>query len=72
MQKNERDARFGYAIPQKVIAQQNYCIEHQLPFLAPRRHCTACGRYIWDSISNEEAGSTHITGCPVCHVSYCE
>lgn len=60
--------------PQKAAAAQaKYCKENNLPLFAPYDGvCWACRRNIYEIISIEGAGNHLITGCPLCHRSYCE
>jgi hypothetical protein len=58
-----------------AAAQRRYCAAKSLPMFAPSDgRCGWChgdidgkGRY-----SVEEAGSGMITGCPICHRSFCD
>lgn len=52
-----------------IIAQQDYCKEHDLPIFAPSDgHCWKCGRDIVD----DEWATELITGCKHCNISYCD
>ena len=54
-------------------AQDEYCERNGLPHFAPYDgHCYRCHGDIYSVISVENAGSVLITGCPCCHVSYCD
>ena len=62
-------------IKKSIEAQKNYCQENRLPFFAPYDgKCYRCGHQLFgeDGISLKGAGNFHITGCPVCHYSFCE
>ena len=52
-------------------AQNKYCTENNAPNFA-NGGCFSCGRDIYTLISVEEAGRSLITGCPVCHRSFCD
>lgn len=57
----------------KIGAQKQYCKDHKVPLFAPSNgRCWNCGKIIYDRISLETAATTHITGCPYCHRSYCD
>lgn len=50
-------------------AQERLCGEKQLPLFAPYSGvCWSCGRQIYEELD----GTSHVTGCPYCHRSYCE
>jgi len=63
-------------------AQAKLCKENNFPHFAPLSGvCYKCGRNIYRQIENagyksghsiEKASSELITGCPHCHISYCE
>lgn len=63
-------------------AQDKYCEENGYPHFAPESgKCWSCNSDIYAQINHggyktgisiEEAGSTLITGCPHCHISYCD
>ena len=65
-------------------AQKKYCEDHFLPWFAPRTGvCFRCNQNIYSpnidkvtgqtcGISVQAASSRHITGCPVCHMSFCD
>lgn len=70
---NSREAR---------AAQAEYCREKEYPHFAPMDgRCWSCNKDIYTEIDHggyktgisvEEAGSTLITGCSHCHISYCD
>lgn len=56
-------------------AQTKYCKDKNLPHFAPTDGvCWRCRRNIYEEngIKVEDAGKYLITGCPHCHISYCE
>lgn len=64
-----------YNIEESTKGQKEYCENHELPHFAPSDGiCWSCHRQIYDEdrISVEEAKSELITGCPVCHRSFCD
>ena len=62
-----------YERPAKIEAQDKYCKTKHLPNFTPSGGlCWHCGKNIYDSITLEQAGSELISGCPVCHYSFCE
>lgn len=64
-----------YDVEAALIAQKEYCDEHNLPHFAPGDGiCFKCRRQIYSEkgYSVERAGSGLITGCPFCLYSYCE
>ena len=57
----------------KLLAQKAYCKRKEYPLFAPDDGiCYACHKQIYSEISILQAGHTHITGCPICHRSYCD
>ena len=57
----------------KIYLQKKYCEKNNAPNFAPNDgFCWSCGAQIYNHISEETAKSTHITGCPHCHRSYCD
>jgi hypothetical protein len=65
----------GLVMPnQRIIdLQKDYCEKHQLPMFMPSRGiCFCCGKDITDRITKEQASKEHVTGCPICHHSYCD
>jgi hypothetical protein len=65
-----------FDIKKAIDAQLRYCAQHNVPDFAPLRDgvCWNCDHNIFTEggISVEQAASTHITGCPFCHKSYCD
>lgn len=74
-----------YNAIQAANAQAKYCEDHELPMFAPANGwCGHCGRNIFEpytyrrepivtmGITVEEAGSRHITGCPLCGHTFCD
>lgn len=60
-------------VQEACAAQKKYCESRDLPHFAPiDGRCFACHRQIYDDISVETAESELITGCPICHRSYCD
>jgi hypothetical protein len=56
-----------------IEAQENYCNEHGYPIFMPvNGKCGRCGHQIFDVISLKGASNSLITGCPICHYSFCE
>ena len=58
-----------------VRAQASYCLNHRKPLFAPRTGiCHHCGHIIYSpgGISVRKAATTLVTGCPFCHISFCE
>lgn len=55
-------------------AQTEYCKKNNAPHFAPIRFCFACRRDIYgkNGYSVKGAGECLITGCPLCHRSYCD
>jgi hypothetical protein len=57
---------------EKAKAQQKYAKDNDLPLFAPEYGtCWRCHKNIYEKISLEKASTTHITGCPHCHYSFC-
>jgi hypothetical protein len=53
--------------------QAMFCTKHMIPRFAPSNGiCFTCGEAIYERITFREAATTHITGCPVCHQTYCD
>ena len=53
--------------------QIQYCIDKGYPLFAPEDGiCFSCNQDIYSKLSEEEASTKHITGCPFCNTSYCE
>jgi len=54
--------------------QKEYCKEKSAPFFMPRTGmCYSCHRDIIPAlIEKGQNGKSLITGCPLCHYSYCE
>lgn len=51
----------------ELTKQIKYCDENNLPMFAPVDGvCWSCGHQVKDN------GKSHITGCNVCHRSFCE
>lgn len=60
----------------KRQAQKEYC-SNGTPNFAEfgtdiKGKCIYCHENIWEYISLEKASNDLITGCPVCHRSYCD
>ncbi len=58
-------------------AQKKYCSRKGYPNFAPGIGvCYNCHKQIYGDgkgqISVEDAGKSHVTGCPLCHRSYCD
>lgn len=62
--------------PDKAIkAQRDFCRSRGIPDFFPSDGvCYACKRCIFveGGIDVKRAGESHITGCPLCHRSYCD
>ena len=57
----------------KIKAQYEYCKEKRLPNFTPVNGiCWNCHNNIYERITLEQAGSDLISGCPICHYSFCE
>jgi len=53
--------------------QADYCKRTGLPDFAPKNGiCYSCHRQIYQYISEKKASTELITGCPICHRSYCD
>ena len=64
-----------YYTGKSIEAQYEYCARNNKPVFIPTNGCCPnCHNpiFIIGGISVEEAESTHITGCPYCHVSFVE
>jgi hypothetical protein len=60
-------------IKAKIKAQEEYQNKKELPNFAPSDGvCWSCHNQIYNHISLEYASTRLITGCPVCHRSYCD
>lgn len=59
-------------VSKKIALQEKYCTEKKIPFYAPKERCFSCRKNIWYKITEEEASSRLITGCPYCNSSYVE
>ena len=78
--RDDRMAHFNSSEARAV--QDKYCKENGYPHFAPESgKCWSCNSDIYAQINHgeyktgisvEEAGSTLITGCPHCHISYCD
>ena len=67
-------------------AQKKHCAEKGLPHFAPSSGiCYSCRKNIYEEIKHPDTGhgeyttgisveeaSSHVTGCPHCHYSYCD
>lgn len=51
--------------------QEEYCKENKLPQFLVGSRCYRCGYNIAEHFK-EEMGKKLITGCPKCHISFCE
>ena len=56
----------------KIQAQEAYCVNHNVPNFAGNGNCWHCGHNVYDDMTIEEVSSKLITGCPVCHHSWCD
>ena len=63
----------------KRKAQKEYCNSGDIvtPNFAEfgtdeKGNCRYCHKNIWEHISLEKASNHLITGCPLCHRSYCD
>lgn len=56
----------------KYIVQKQFCEKNGYPLFAPKEECVFCGAHIWEVISDEKASNSYITGCPICHHTYCD
>jgi len=64
-----------YDADKAIKAQSDFCKERWYPDFFPLDGvCYSCHRSIFTDggIDVERAGSMHITGCPLCHHSYCD
>lgn len=60
-------------VARKMAAQMSYCKENHAPYFVPSSGtCYNCGIQIYDNYDLEYCGKNLITGCPRCHISYCE
>lgn len=60
-------------IQENIKAQKEYCAKHEAPYFAPHDgFCTSCHHQIYSKINHDEASNELITGCPICHRSYCD
>ena len=60
-------------IKQCAEAQKQYCNEHGYPIFMPLDgRYGRCGHNIFDVIDLESASNSLITGCPICHNSFCD
>ena len=56
----------------KIENQKKYCKEKGLPLFVPGDGiCFSCHKQIYEKITEEVAATEHITGCPICHRTYC-
>lgn len=64
-----------YDIEESIKGQKEYCQKNGLPHFAPSDGiCFSCNHQIYreNQISVEEAKSELVTGCPICHRSFCD
>lgn len=54
--------------------QKEYCKETGAPFFMPSDGiCWACGgNIVLKLIADGETGKSLVTGCPICHRTYCD
>lgn len=56
-------------IKRRIAAHNRLCEEKRFPLFAPSNGvCWSCRRQIFEI----EDGTSLITGCPMCHRSYCD
>lgn len=55
-------------------AQRELCSKHGYPFFASFEKCPCCGKEIYGEkgYDVEKASKEYITGCPFCHISFCD
>lgn len=60
--------------PKIMQLQKAYCETHKVPEFAPTNtgNCYSCGVDITIYITEEQASTQLITGCPYCNRSYCD
>ena len=60
----------------KRKAHREYCSDNTPNFAEfgtnRKGNCRYCNQNIWEYITLKKASSELITGCPVCHRSYCD
>lgn len=57
---------------QLVHNQAKFCRDRGYPmFLPSNGFCYRCNANLAEHISEEDSKRTLITGCPVCHISFC-
>lgn len=63
-------------IEMKREAQKELCKEGYPNFAEfgtdDKGNCISCRKNIWEYISLEKASTELITGCPICHRTYCD
>lgn len=60
-------------VEEKIKAQDDLCAKRKYPHFVPYDGiCYRCYRQIYEAISLDDAKETLISGCPYCHVSYCD
>lgn len=52
--------------------QQTVVRNNSIDWLSGSRNCYRCGKDVYNDLTIEEALKTRMTGCPYCHVSYCD
>ena len=62
-----------FNIKEAAKAQATFCKNKEYPHFAPHDgKCWSCHNNIYSVISVEIASLSLITGCPICHRSYCD
>ena len=71
--ETERVSADAYTL-ECVQAQEEFCKENRLPMFIPHDGiCFRCGQSIFvKGRTKEQAASDLLTGCPHCHISYCD
>lgn len=60
-------------IRERIEAQRKLCKETDFPMFAPQNgFCVSCHHQIFTEKHDHRARNEPMTGCPVCHRSYCD
>ena len=56
----------------RKMLQQDYCGRMGYPIFLEADLCHHCFSCAYDYLTDEQCAKEHITGCPVCHRTFCD